>query len=886
MPSSDFWRRLFRREDAWDLMLDEEVDQEIQTHLELRTAALVREGLTPEEAAREAARRFGDMPTALQALREGARRRQSARRHRATIDSVVADLRLAWRQVRRSPRFTLLTLTTFALGIGATTATFTLVRAVVLDPLPYPDPERLVALQGQDSLRNPIMVVSSADWLDWRRGARALGSTALHAGRRMAVQLDQEPVRVDGELVTADFFHVLEAEFVQGRSFTDQEAADRVPVAVVSEGFWRSMPRTDASTDRTVTVDSRAYRVVGVVRKGQEFPGGTQVYLPFHPDPATVGSHNNLNWYAIGRLRPGVTPAQAESELGEIARGIRAVDRSALYSYGVPLRPLKAFVVGDSSDYLTILMGAVLLVLLVACANLAAAHLARGLVRARETAVRAALGADRGRLVQQVLIEHTLLGLVGGGLGVLFAWGGVRAVLHLWGDRIPRSSEVALDLWVLGFAVVLSLGAGLLTGLAPALQASRPGLAGLIAGGGRGQVRGGRGLPGAILVVVELALALVLLTGAGLLIRSLQSLLSKDLGFDTNAVTISATLSDPQYRSDPARRVGYWDRMIAELNSLPGVEASGVANWIPLGMAGTSFVDLENGNQAPSGFGYRAVSEDYFRALGVPLLAGRGFGQQDLAQGERVVVINRRAAEVAWPGQSPLGKRFRASSFEFGGEGAPAPWLTVIGVVGDLRQWGPYQEPRAEMYTLFRQVPDFAGAMTAIARTTLPAAQLVPSVRARLRSIDPSVALELGTLEGKLTHLLGPQRLPVALLTGFGVFALLLTALGLYGLLSYSVSQRGREFALRAALGARRGQLVSAAAMSGVRLVLAGALIGLAAALALSNLLESLLVDVTPFDPLTYLLVLGLLLVVALLATLIPTLGVIRLDPAAVLNTE
>ena len=886
MAGTDFWRRLFRRHDAWDLTLEEEVDEEIRTHLELRTAALIESGLSPEAAEREAARRFGDVPGAIQSLREGARRRDAARRHRATLDTMLADLKLAWRQVRRSPRFTLITLTTLALGIGAATGTFTLVRSVVLDPLPYPEPERLVALQGLDSAGGAIMVVSSANWLDWQRGSRSLAATALHAGRRMAVELDQEPVRVDGQMVTSDFFRVLGARFVQGRSFTDREAADQTPVAVVSEGFWRGMPRPDSAVDRMITVDSRTYRVVGVVHGGEEFPGGTQVYLPFHARPASGAFRNNLNWYAIGRLQAGVTPAQAEGELSGIARAIRADDPEALYSYGVPVSSLKAFVVGDSADYLTILMGAVLLVLLVACANLAAAHLARGLVRARETAVRAALGADRRRLVQQVLIEHGLLGVVGGGLGVLLSWGGVRSVLHLWGDRIPRSTEVTLDLWVVGFAVLLSIGAGLLTGLAPALQAARPGLAGLIASGGRGQVRGGRGLPGAVLVTLELALALVLLTGAGLLIRSLQSLLSRDLGFDTNAVTVSATLSDPQYRADPVRRVGYWDRVIRELNAVPGVEASGVANWIPLGFAGTSFVELENGSQAPGGFGYRTVSENYFRALGVPLLVGRGFGAEDLAEGERVVMINRRAADLGWPGQSPLGKRFRATSFERGAQGAPAPLLTVIGVVADLRQWGPYQEPKAEMYTLFRQMPEFAGAMTAVARATPPAARLIPSIRARLREIDPSVALELGTLEGALTHLLAPQRLPVSLLTGFGVFALLLTALGLYGLLSYSVSQRSREFALRAALGARSDQLVRAAAMSGVRLVLAGSLIGLMAALGLSRLLASLLVDVTPFDPLTYLLVLGLLLVVALLATLIPTLGVIRLDPAAVLNAE
>lgn len=886
MSLKSILRRCFSSPDPWDLALEEEVDQEIETHLELRAAALVESGMTPDAARREARRRFGDVPAAVNALRQGARRRQAARRSDARIESLRADLSLAWRQIRRSPRFTIVTIATLALGIGATTATFTLVRSVVLQPLPFPDSDRLVALQELDSVHNVVPVVSSADWLDWKQGARSLESTAIHFNRRMSVELESEPVRVDGELVSADFFRVLQSQFLQGRSFTADEVDQRAAVMVVSANFLQRLPQGGSALNRSLSVDGRKYQIVGVVRQGQEFPGETQVFLPTDFQPETGALRNNVNWYAIARLAPGVTREQAAAELDGISRGIRSNSPEALYSYGVPVMSLKQFVVGDTAEYLKILMGAVLLVLLVACANLAAAHLARGLVRSRETAVRAALGADRGRLVQQVLVEHALLGVVGGGLGVLLAWGGVRVVLQLWGERIPRAGEVSLDLLVVGFAIVVSVGAGLLTGLAPAFQAANPSLAGLIATGGRGQVRGGRGLPGAILIAGEVALALVLLTGAGLLIRSLQSLLSRDLGFDPNVLTVSATLADPQYRGDPSRRIDYWDRVSRELAALPGVNASGVANWIPLGLAGTSFVEIENGSTAPNGFGYRTVSEDYLKALRVPLVSGRGFGAEDTPSSPRVVLINQAAAQLAWPGLDPIGRRFKAIGFERGPHGEAAPWLTVIGVVGNVRQWGPYLEPRAEMYALFRQVPQYTTAMTVVASSATPAAQLIPAARTRLRAIDPTVALEIGTLDASLTRLLAPQRLPVSLLTGFGGFALLLTALGLYGLLSYSVSQRRRELALRAALGAHRGQLIRAAAIGGVKLVLIGALIGLGAALALSRLLESLLFDVTPFDPMTYLLVVLLLLAVALLSILIPTLSGTRLDPAAALNTE
>lgn len=886
MALSDWWRRVRPARDAWDLTPEEEAEQEIETHLELRVTELVRAGMTPEAAGREAIRRFGDLPAARESLRRSARRRVTTRRQRARVDALLADLRLAGRQIRRSPRFTLVAIATLAIGIGATTATFTLVRSVILRPLPFPRPDRLVGLESLDSNATAIPVVSSANWLDWQRGSRALESTALHMGRRMAVTLGDEPVRVDGELVTSDYFRVLQAGFVTGRSFTAEEVRERAPVAVVSEGFWRRMPHGVGDGLPAITVDARSYQVVGVVRQAQAFPAEAQVFLPVHVVPESGALRNSINWYAIGRLAPGVTPAQARAELDGIARGIRAGSPEAWYSWGVPVRPLKDVVVGDTAGYLVILMGAVVLVLLVACANLAAAHLARGLGRSRDTAVRAALGADRGRLVQQVLVEHGLLGLVGGGLGILLAWGGLRGVLHLWGERIPRSGEVTLDLGIMAFAVVLSVGAGLVTGLAPAFQASRPRLAGLISAGGRGTVRGGRGLPGGGLIAAEVALALVLLTGAGLLIRSLQHLLSRDLGFDTSVLTVSATLADQRYRTDPARRVAYWDQVSRELAALPGVTGSGVATWVPMKLAGTSLVELENGVSAPDGFGYRAVSEGYLRAIGVPLLEGREFASTDLADGPRVVLINRAAARVGWPGQSPVGQRFRATGFERGPAGEPAPWLTIVGVVGDLRQWGPYIDPRPEMYVLFRQVPAYTTAMTAVARTATPPAGLIPAARERLRAIDPAVALEFGTFDGALDRLLAPQRLPVSLLSGFGVFALLLTALGLYGLLAYSVSLRQRELALRAALGARRGQLVRTAALGGLRLVAIGALVGLVGAAGASRFLAAMLFDITPFDPLTYALVTGILAAVALLAILPPVLRGTRLDPARALNVE
>jgi predicted permease len=877
------YQRLFRLGDRQSS--EEQMDEELDTHLALRTADLIAAGLDPAAARAEAIRRFGgSLDRTRRLLRRGARRRDRARGARLKLEALATDVRLALRHWRRSPAFTLVTILTFALGIGITTATFTLVRSILLRPLPFPDPDRLMVLSGVDSLHRNVPVVSSGNWLDWRRESRSLAGTALELDKRYAIAAGGVPRRVPTGLVSGDFFRVIGSPFAAGRPFTEELVAADDRIAAVSERLWRSL-----GADRfpaPLTVESIRYRIIGVVRSGTEYPAGTDLWIPLRFEPETGAMRNNINWTAIARLRTGVSAAAAQADLSLIADGIRRRDPVALYSYGVNVTPLKRVVVGDAATHLALLMTAVLVVLLIACTNLSAAHLARELGRSRETAVRQALGAGRPRLLQQTLVEHTLLGTIGGALGFGLAVLAVRLFVLHWSGELPRIGEIRLDPWVVAFAAGISLGSSLATGLVAGRQAAAPELVGLVAAGGRSQVRGGRGLPGGALLVAEVALSLVLLAGAGLTIRTLGVLIGRDLGFDPDVVTVDATLSNDRYLHSPDRTVAFWDRLIASLEATPGIALAGVSNWIPLENAGTSAVEVEHGTGHCAEAGYRVVSEHYHRALAIPLMAGREFGPTDGATTERVALINRRAAAECWPGQDPIGKRLKAPSFEAWPNGGTAPWITVVGVVGDLRQWGPDSDPGAEVYVLFRQIPTYAFGMTAVVRGSGPAARLTGPVGDVARGIDPSVALEVGTLEQTLADRLSPRRLVMTVLSGFGGLALLLTAIGLYGLLSYSVSQRGREIALRAALGAGRADLLRTVVADGMRLVLAGVGLGLGAAAIATRFMGSVLVGVVPLDLRAFGAAVAILLGAAIVAILIPAIRGIRLDPTTVLQAD
>jgi predicted permease len=595
----------------------------------------------------------------------------------------------------------------------------------------------------------------------------------------------------------------------------------------------------------------------------------------------------NVNWTMIARLRQGITIEQAAAELGTIAHSIRASDPSAIYDYGAEVRPLDTTLVGDASEYLALLMAVVLCVLLIVCANVAASGLARATVRGREMGIRASLGAGRARLVQQMLIEHVVLGLAGGAIGLFAAWVAVRAILARWGDQIPRAHEVSLDAGVFAFGLLASLIAGALAGVIPALRVSRVSLGTLLGSGGRTATAGSRNLAGSSLVSLEIAAAVLLLTGAGLLVRSFRSVLARDIGFDVNVATAEVTLSGPVYGRDSTRRDLYWSSLIDAYRTIPGVEAVGLAHWIPLGLTGQSFIEIGGRDTPGAGAVYRAVNTGFFRALRVPVLAGRTFDASDGTTTPRVVVINRAMATKYWPGENPIGQRVRATSMERGRNGQPAPWLIVIGIVGDVRTYGLEEKALPEMYVYFRQSPSWTTVtMTALVRGSGRPTGLLPEMRQRARGIDPHVAVDLGTIADRLRGTLAGRVLTLSLLSWFATIALLLAALGIYGVLSYAVAQRARELSVRAALGAQRRQLLALVLRAGLRVVAVGTVAGVAVAAGLTRTMTSMLVDVTPADPLSYLAAASILVIAALLAIIVPARRATKMDPVVALRAE
>jgi len=797
---------------------------------------------------------------------------------------VLQDVRYALRSLRRHPVFAITAILTLALGIGANTAIFSAVYGVLLRPLPYPEPDRLLTVWGHHASIGRE-TASLPDFLDWRQ-ARSFSGMAARANATYTVTGTGEPQVVSGALVSPNYFRVLGAPVPQGRDFRDEEERGAARVAVLSEGYWRRAygGRADV-VGRQITLNGIPYTIVGAGARGLAVPEDVDIWTPLQID-TTLGRRNDF-LQVLGRLAPGATPETAATELATIARRLEAEYPNSNAGWGVELIGLRERIVGEIRPALLVFMGAVGLVLLIVCANVANLMLARVAAREREVTIRAALGASRRRLVRQLLTESVLLGLVGGVLGLGLAVWGVSALRSLDPGTLPRLNEVRLDGRALAFALVLSVSTGLLFGVVPALRVLGFDLRGGLAEGGRA-LSGARAATRArtALVLAEVALASVLLVGAALLLRSFVGLQRVDPGFTTHGI-LTARVTLPRVRyEDPARQVAFADALLQRAQALPGVSsaalgaAAPVDEGLPYWAISLAGVDQPPPEVVQDAVVYRS-SPEYFHTFGLPLIGGRLFEASDRSESAPVAIVSQSLARRYWPGRNPLGSRIT-----FGDPNdSTTTWMTVVGIVGDVRQEGAVSPAYPQIYVPFAQVS--GRSMVVALRTAGDPLALAPALKQALAGIDPNLALSrVTTMDQRLAGTLARPRVNALLLAAFAVTALILAALGIYGVIAYSVVQRTRELGIRVALGARAEDVLGMVMRQGLTPVLIGLAIGLGAAALGSRVLRSLLYGVAATDLATYAAVAAFLAAVAVAASYVPARRAARSDPMTALRTE
>ena len=813
--------------------------------------------------------------------------------------TLLRDVVYGLRVLSRKPGFTAVAVVTLALGIGANTAIFSLVSAVLLRPLKYREAERLVMVWEAVSAvglsrDNP----AAGNYADWKAQNKVFEGMAAIDQRTYDLAGDGEPEKLFAFAVTPDFFHVLGAEPALGRALLPEEdSPGAARVAVISHGLWQRRFGSDPGVlGRDILLSGEKHTVVGVMPAGFqfEFPD-VALWVPIALAPEKLADRRYHYLEVVARLKPGVTVEQADADVKAITARIAAAYPDEAAGVSAAVVPLREQLAGDVRRPLLLLLAAVGLVLLIACANVAGVLLSRAAARRREIAVRAALGASRWRIVRQLLTESVLLGAAGGLGGSLLALWAFSFLQQLIPPGMREMVELRLDLTVFCFTLAVSLLAGVAFGLAPALQASRHDLNdALKQGGGRGAVTGGGRLLRGAFVVSQVALSLVLLVGAGLLVQTLYRLRVQYSELSPESVlTVRTQLAENRYR-EGSRRAAFYGQVLERVKGLPGVVAAGYTTAVPLtrkgGANGLSLEGRDNGPDAAWNASHRQVSADYFRAMGVAVREGRALDERDDERAPPVAAVNETMARSYWPGESALGKRFKVGSPE-----APEPWLTIVGVVADVRQMGADAPVKAEMYVPYRQASQywesppysFFVPRDLVVRTSVPPAEVVPGVRQAVREVDPYQPLAgVRTMEEVLGRETAQRRVGAILLTAFAGLALLLAALGIYGVLAFFVVQHTPEIGVRMALGASRGHVLRMVVGRGMRLALAGVGVGLAGALVLTRLMKSLLFEVGAADPLTFGLISLLLVAVALLACLVPARRATRVDPMVALRYE
>ena len=861
--------------------LDADVDDELRFHIDMQTASLVAQGMSPGRARAKAVSDFGAVARVTDNVRQ-ARGLTPA----AFVDDVLRDIRFAARSLARTPAFSLVAVATLALGIGATTAMFSVVNGVLLRSLPYPHAERLVSVfERAVSEGNPYTSsVSAPNFHDWRAQAKTVDLMAAFRGGESTVLGLAEPVRANVYSVSHDYFRLFGGTPISGRTFaSDESVVGGEAVAVVGNKFWRERlgGRADMSSVR-LQIWGSTYRIIGVMPEGFGYPDDAELWIPLEPQNAAMGrdSHNDET---VARLAPGVSMVQAEAELQGIAERLKKVYPTHNGAVGAHVASLRDTLVGPVKSYLRLLLLAVIAVLLVACVNLASANLARGAGRSRELAIRTVLGAGRGRLARQLLTENLLIALLGGAIGVVLAHWLVRVLLALNPHPMPRASTIGIDSGVLVFAMLLTLLTGVLIGLLPALQVGRADLRAGMTAGGRGTAVG-RSSVRRVLVATEVAFAVLLLVAAGLVVRSFRTLLNENAGFDAEGVlAVHVTLPPTRYPTGNAI-AQYYTQALASLQSVPGVASVALINIPPLSRSGFGGgMSVEGGPTDQIRYSdYRIVSPGYFETLRIPLRAGRMITNADDSTSEHVMLINEAMAKKFFPGESPVGKRLH----ELGMDRHRDNPITVIGVVGDVRSSDLARPPGPQHFVPYRQRPERGGFGVFVLRTAVSPASLGAVVRSQLRLIDINVLTDVETLTDIRARSVGDRRFTMLVLGGFALLGLLLAAIGIYGVLAYSVARRTREIGVRMALGAARRRVVRMVLRDSLAPVVTGSAVGIVTALVATRLMRALLYGVSPTDPATFAVVILVLLAVAVLASAVPAMRAARVDPIVALREE
>ncbi|HEV2913882.1 MAG TPA: ABC transporter permease [Pyrinomonadaceae bacterium] len=876
-----------------------EIVEELAQHLEDRYEELLARGATLEEAARSALRELDDGGSLL--AQELSRIEEKPQREPAIfgdtgrmnmIGGIWQDLRYGLRMMLKNPAFTAVAVLALGLGIGANTAIFSVVNSILLRPLPFREPDRLVTVMHNYPKLDLIAPVSPPGFEDYRARTDVFENAGASSGGSFNLTGEGEPERIQARGVTAGFFETLGVEAALGRTFLPEEdKPGNEHVVVLSNGLWQRRYGADPGVvGRTITLDGEGYTVVGVMPAGFRFYGQDDAWAPLALNAEMMSPNRRGSEFLlmIARLKPGVSFEQAQAAMNSVASQIRQ-DNPQQYpsdsDWGVRVKPVYEEMVADIRPALLVLLGAVGFVLLIACANVANLLLARASVRRKEIAIRTALGAGRWRLVRQLLTESVLLSITGGGLGLLLAVWGVDVLVKLNQNNIPRAREIGIDARVLAFTFGLSLVTGVLFGLAPALQASRTQLTDALKEGGRTSGGSHRARFRSLLVVTEIALALVLLIGAGLMVKSFSRLSHVDPGFQPqNLLTMQVALPVTKYKED--KQIGdFFRQALEKIKSLPGVQSEGAVSQLPLsGSVASGFFTIEgqeaSGEQRPH-TDLRASSPEYLQTMGIPLLKGRYFNERDTDSSPNVAIIDETLARRYWPGADPVGRRISYNRRD----GKPV-WREIVGVVGAIKHKALDADYRGQLYFPHPQNP-WSNMSLVVRSNTADPASLTAAVRSAIQAVDKDQPVyRVMTMETMVAESVAQHRFSMFLLTLFAVVAVALAVVGLYGVMSYGVSQRTHEIGIRMALGAQARDVLRMVVGQGFVLALLGVGAGLLGALALTRVMSSLLFGVSATDPFMFVSVPLILAGVALLACYLPARRATKVDPMVALRYE